>query len=48
MQANQNCLKYHIIMDIISNNNNKYDRVAECLHVKQKINIALYLLYNFS
>lgn len=46
-QANQNCLKLHISINIMSDNSNKSDGVAKGSPVKKKINITLCLSHYF-
>lgn len=46
-QANQNCLKLYISINIMSDNSNKSDGVAKGSPVKKKINITLCLSHYF-
>lgn len=46
-QANKHYLKLHVVINIISYNSNKSDKVAQDLNIKQKINTTLSLTYFF-
>lgn len=47
IQGNEDCLKLQGIVNIMSNNSNKSDKIAGRLYIKQKMNIATSLIHIF-